>query len=107
MNWSHTSKARLVARGFEDTDVRNQKTGSPTYSKECIRIALAIIMICKEWEYKVLGVKTAFLQGNKLKRDIYLKPPKETETQDMWKLSKAVYGLNEPSRYWYERVKMC
>eukprot|EP00794_Sanderia_malayensis_P012459 gene12459-13747_t len=104
VNDSYTAKARLVARGFEDTDVRNQKTDSPTCSKECIRIALAI-MARKEWECKVLDVKTAFLQGNELKRDIYLKPPKEARAQGMWKLNKAVYGLNEASRYWYERVK--
>ncbi len=104
VNGSYTTKARLVARGFEDTDVRNQKTDSRPCSKECIRIALAI-MARKEWECKVLDVKTAFLQGNELKRDIYLKPPKEARVQGMWKLNKAVYGLNEASRYWYERVK--
>ena len=62
-------------------------------------------MTRKEWECKVLDVKTAFLQGNELKRDIYLKPPKEAKTKGMWKLNKAVYGLNEASQYRYERVK--
>ena len=63
-------------------------------------------MARKEWGCKVLGIETAFLQGNELKRGIYLKPPKEAKTQGMWKLNKAVYSLNEASQYWCEGVKV-
>ncbi len=66
-------------------------------------MALAL-MSSKEWKCSTLDVKTAFLQGNPLERDIYLKPPKEAKTHNIWKLNKAVYGLNEASRYWYNRV---
>ena len=59
----------------------------------------------KGWTCNALDVKTAFLQGNPLQRDVFVKPPKEAKTDKVWKLRKAVYGLNEASRFWYNRVK--
>ena len=52
----------------------------------------------------MMDVKTAFLQGKPLERDVYIKPPKEAKTSGLWKLKKCVYGLNEASQYWYNRV---
>ena len=52
-----------------------------------------------------MDIKTAFLQGKLLEREIFMKPPKKANTKKLWKLGKCVYGLNEASRYWYERVK--
>ena len=52
-----------------------------------------------------MDIKTVFLQGKLLERKIFMKPPKEANTKKLWKLGKCVYGLNEASRYWYERVK--
>ena len=98
------TKARLVARGFEDGDLGNCAIDSPTSSKESIRIALAV-MSSMEWNCKIIDVKRAFLQGNPLERDVFLKPPKEANTDNLWKLKKAVYGLNEASRKWYNRIK--
>ena len=97
------AKARLVARGCEDNET-NVRTDSPTCSKETIRIALSIAA-SEKWKCNSLDVKAAFLQGNPLTRDIYVKPPKEAKTQNIWKLQKAVYGLNEASRHWYDRVQ--
>ena len=97
------TKARLVARGFED-EVSDRKTDSPTCSKETVKLVLAV-MAMKGWKCSSLDVRTAFLQGNPLERDIYVKPPKEAKTQNVWKLCKAVYGLKEASRYWYNRIK--
>ena len=34
-----------------------------------------------------------------------MKPPKEANTKKLRKFGKCVYGLNEASQYWYERVK--
>ena len=97
-----TVKARLVARGFED--INNQgKNDSPTCSKDSLRISLTI-MASNQWKCMSLDVKTAFLQSHQLERDIYLIPPKEASTSKLWKLNKAVYGLNEASRQWYNRV---
>ena len=95
-------KARLVARGFED--IHNQgKNDSPTCTKDSLRLALTI-MASKDWKCMSMDIKTAFLQSFQLEREIFLVPPKEAETDKLWKLNKAVYGLNEASRQWYNRV---
>ena len=38
-------------------------------------------------------------------RTVYLRPPKEANTNKIWKLKKCVYGLADASQYWYLRVK--
>ena len=52
-------------------------------------------------------IKTAFLQGNKLSRDVYLKPPVEAncESNFVWKLKKYVYGLSDTSLKRYHQIK--
>ena len=78
MNSISVPKARLVARGFEDSEVKGSQTDSPICSKESIRIVLAIIA-SKKWKCRMFDVKTAFLKEKQLDRDIYIKPPKEAE----------------------------
>ena len=46
-------------------------------------------------------MKTAFLQGKKIEREVYICPPKEAATNKVWKLQKCVHGLSDASRYWY------
>ena len=103
MNGISIAKAHLVARGFEDSEVKGRQTDSPTCSKESIHIVLAIIA-SKGWKCRMLDVKTAFLQGEQLDRNVYIKLPKEAETTSVWKLRKCVYGLNVASWYWYNCV---
>ena len=98
----HSIKARLVARGFEEE--KNFRTDSPTCSRQGLRIAFATIASYK-WTLNSLDVKTAFLQGKRLERIVFLKPPKEAQTNKLWKLNKCVYGLADASRYWYLRVR--
>lgn len=95
-------KARLVARGFEE--VQNFKTDSPTCSKEGLRLALTIIS-SKNWMLNSLDVKTAFLQGKAIDREVIVQPPKEANTTNLWKLSKTVYGLADASRNWYLKLR--
>ena len=95
-------KARLVARGFEE-DSSSLKIESPTCSKDSFRIMLTVVCSMK-WKIHSIDIKSAFLQGMPLSRSVFLKPPKEAETESVWKLKQAVYGLNDASRHWYERV---
>ena len=44
-----------------------------------------------------MDIKTTFLQGKLLEREIFMKPPKEVNTQKLCKLGKCIYGLNEAS----------
>ena len=103
VNGLDITKARLCARGFEDEEAVNRRTDSPTCSKEALRITFAI-MASSNWTCKSMDIKRAFLQGNTLDREIFIKPPKEANTSKLWRLNKCVYGLNEASRYWYNRV---
>lgn len=53
-----------------------------------------------------MDIKSAFLQGMELSRDIFIRPPPEADSEGtVWKLKKCVYGLADASLYWYNRVK--
>ena len=71
-------KSRLVARGFEDTELR-ERVDSPTCEKSNLRLTIAIAA-SKGWRINSLDVQSAFLQGEEVEGDIYLKPPKEANT---------------------------
>ena len=102
INGRPSIKARLCARGFEETETF--RTDSPTCSREGIRLVLMSIA-SKRWKLNSIDVKTAFLQGKPIERDIYLRPPKEAKTDKLWHLRKCVYGLGDAPRFWYLRVK--
>ena len=95
-------KARLVARGFEE--IQNFRTDSPTCSKEGLRLSL-LLLASHKWSLNSLDVKTAFLQGEEINRDLYVKPPKEANTFRLWKLQKTVYDLADASRSWYLKLR--
>ena len=96
-------RARLTARGFmEDDEVPKD---SPTMHKSSLRIVLAIAA-AKGWTIETSDIRSAFLQGNLLDRDVYVKPPKEAGlTGKLWKLYKCLYGLRDASKQWYSKVK--
>ena len=45
-----------------------------------------------------LTFNRAFLQGDVISREVYIKPPKEAEASDFWRRLKCVYGLRDASR---------
>ena len=99
-----TPKARLVARGFEDADNENVQRDSPTCSAESLR-AIHAVLCQNNWKAHSMDIKTAFLQGEKMTRTVYIKPPKEAKQSCvLWKLQKCVYGLVDASLSWYKRV---
>ena len=102
INGEHDVKARLVLKGYEEE--ANFRTDAPTCMRESVRIAFSIIA-SKGWVMRSIDFKTAFLQGGLIDRDIYMKPPKELQTDKIWKLRKTVYGLNDAPRQWYVRLK--
>ena len=95
-------KARLVVRGFEE-DTSELETDSPTCSKEMQRI-LITIAAAMGWKIKTMDVKCAYLQGNKIQRLVYVRPPKEFAQGHIWLLKKTVYGLSDAARSWYNKV---
>ena len=53
-----------------------------------------------------MDIKSAFLQGMKLKRKVFIKPPVEAKANGVvWELIHAVYGLTDASRHWYDRIE--
>ena len=97
------TKARLVARGFEE-DKSQLRTDSPTCYKDSLRILLSVLS-ARNWKLKSIDIKSAYLQGNETQREIYLKPPKEANTVNLWKLIRTPYGLVDAGRQWYIRVQ--
>src|SRR5678815_2412656 len=100
-NGRRKCKARLVARGFEEQG--DLTTDSPTCANESLKMCLAVILK-NGWKCKTLDIKTAYLQGKPIERNVYLKPPREAKTNYLWKLKKTVYGLKDAARIWYESI---
>ena len=97
-----TIKVRLCARGFDET--QDFRTDSPTCSREGLRIVFCVIT-SKKWQCNSLDVKTAFLQGKELEREVLVKPTREAKTDKLWHLQKCAYGLADASHYWFLKIK--
>ena len=97
-------RARLVARGFEE--LQNVRSDSPTVDKCNIRLLLAICA-SEKWTLESSDVKSAFLQGQHLNREVVVKPPKEAgvPSDKLWRLKVALYGLNDASLQFYIKVR--
>ena len=77
---------------------------SPTCGKDSLRLLL-VIVASNEWTINSLDVKSAFLQGKDISRDLLILPPVEADTKKVWRLRKTVYGLTDASRTWYLKVR--
>ena len=57
-----------------------------------------------QWTIKTTDIKSAFLQGVPILRDIFIQPPAESTTLPgmIWKLRRCLYGLNNAARQFYE-----
>ena len=102
-NEKEVVKARSVARGFEK-DSSDLCTDSPTCSKQSMRLVF-LTAASNKWEIKSLDIKAAFLQGDKIERDVFPRPPGDVcPENEVWKLKRCIYGLNDAPRAWYSRV---
>ena len=99
-------RARVVARGF-DEETSTEKD-SPTIGRSTLRLFFAVVSSLK-WEICSTDIKSAFLQGKALDRDVYLTPPKEAGVPKghLWKLKHPLYGLNDAARQFYQSVEEC
>ena len=107
--WIHWYKgeevrARLVARGYEELE--EVRSDSPTVDKCNMRLLLAICQ-SEGWTLKTSDVKSAFLQGQNLDRDVVIKPPRDAGVPKgkLWKLKVALYGLNDASLQFYIKCR--
>ena len=74
-------KARLMARGFEEREIRCRME-APICSMEGLKLCLRVIKR-EGWQAHSLDVKTAYLQGKAIDRDIIVRPPLETKTDKL------------------------
>ena len=91
-----------MARGFEEEMAEWEKE-APTCSAETLKFCLTVMKL-KKWTCYSLDVKTAYLQGDEIQREVYLKPPSEGDWNGLWKLNKTVYGLKDAAKAWYGKV---
>ena len=54
---------------------------------------------------RCIDIKTAFLQGKKIERTVFLQPPAEAKTINIWQLRQCVYGLADAPREIYNRLR--
>ncbi|KAK1406136.1 hypothetical protein QVD17_41423 [Tagetes erecta] len=101
------NKARLIAQGYtQEEGIDYEEVFAPVGRLEAIRVFLAYASFMK---FKVfqMDVKGAFLYGP-ITDDVYVRQPPGFEDPDyphrVYKLSKALYGLHQAPRIWYETL---
>ena len=99
-------KARFVPLGCCDPWKALKETFAPTLRYATLRVIISLAATMGLVIHQ-LDVKTAFLNGV-LKDPVYVEQPSGYENgnpaKKVWKLKKALYGLVEAPRLWYETL---
>ncbi|KAI3754579.1 hypothetical protein L1987_54366 [Smallanthus sonchifolius] len=101
------NKARLVAQGYtQEEGIDYDEVFTPVARLEAIRIFLAYAA-SKNFTVYQMDVKSAFLYG-KIGEEVYVKQPPgfidPAHPTQVFKLDKALYGLHQAPRAWYETL---
>jgi Reverse transcriptase (RNA-dependent DNA polymerase) len=87
------SKARLVARGYEDKEKDRVSSDSPVATSAAQRLVLALLAE-KQWIPNSWDFTTAFLQCKSLTCDVFVVPPIDfVGSPVVWRLKKPNYGI--------------
>jgi len=100
-------KARLVARGFTKVfGIDFELTYFCTLNSDSLKFIISIASYLK-WNIYQLEVKAAYLNAN-LDKDIYttIPPGDKNYKKGFWKLNKALYGLRQSGRQWFETISI-
>jgi len=64
------------------------------------------VAVEKDWEVRQIDVKTAYLYGN-LDEEVYMEIPEGAidHPGHVFRLCKAIYGLKQAGRQWYQKLK--
>lgn len=93
-------KARIAPHGNEDSIKEDLKSDCNMCSPSGVRVVLCIASI-KGWRITKADVKAAFLQTGQALRDVYVIPPRECTSKDVyWLLLTAAYGLVNANAKW-------
>nr|GEW21284.1 hypothetical protein [Tanacetum cinerariifolium] len=101
------NKARLVTQGHtKDKGIDYEEVFSPVARIEAIRLFLAYVSFMGFMVYQI-DVKSAFLYLT-IKEEVYVCQPQGFEDPDypdkVYKVVKALYGLHQAPRAWYETL---
>ncbi|KAD2805416.1 hypothetical protein E3N88_38793 [Mikania micrantha] len=101
------NKARLVVQGFRQIEgLDYNEVFAPVARLEAIRIFLAYASF-KKFKVYQMDVKSAFLHGV-ISETVYVNQPPGFEDplhrDKVYKLDKALYGLHQAPRAWYETL---
>ncbi|GJS84110.1 putative ribonuclease H-like domain-containing protein [Tanacetum coccineum] len=101
------NKARLVAQGYtQEEGIDYDEVFAPVARIEAIRLFLAYALF-KDFVVYQMDVKSAFLYG-KIEEEVYVCQPPGFEDPDfpdrVYKVEKALYGLHQAPRAWYETL---
>ncbi|GJS38474.1 putative ribonuclease H-like domain-containing protein [Tanacetum coccineum] len=101
------NKARLVAQGYtQEEGIDYNEVFAPVARIEAIRLFLAYASF-KDFVVYQMDVKSAFLYG-KIEEEVYVCQPLGFEDPDfpdrVYKVEKALYGLHQAPRAWYETL---
>ncbi|KAJ9542626.1 hypothetical protein OSB04_029132 [Centaurea solstitialis] len=101
------NKARLVAQGYtQEEGIDYDEVFAPVARIEAIRLFLAYASF-KNFKVYQMDVKSAFLYG-KIEEEVYVFQPPGFEDlrypDRVYKLNKALYGLHQAPRAWYDTL---
>nr|GEU54687.1 hypothetical protein [Tanacetum cinerariifolium] len=101
------NKARLVAQGhIQEEGIDYDEVFAPVSRIKAIRLFLAYASF-KDFVVYQMDIKCVFLYGN-IKEEVYVCQPLGFEDPDfpdkVYKVEKALYGLHQAPRAWYETL---
>ena len=101
-------KCRLCAKGFMQSPFEYGETYAPVCKLSTVRTLLSYATSHgANWGFRGLDISTAFINAT-LKEPVYMDPPEGYQHADgkgmVWKLKKAIYGLKQSPRDWYDTL---
>ena len=97
-------KARMCIRGDLEKGKDDVRADSPTVGKETLKLALTIAAN-EGFTVKSGDIKSAYLQGLDVERQILVKPPPQAGVfGKLWQLRKGAYGISDGGRLFNLRL---